>query len=90
MMVLFLLHRALLAREFGTSYPRIASGVMEYILIANYLAPYVIFALWLPIPYLIVRLEGRELRDRFRQAYAEYCRVKGGMSVQSLSYFSNA
>jgi isoprenylcysteine carboxyl methyltransferase (ICMT) family protein YpbQ len=132
MMGLLLLHRALLAREFGTSYPLIASGVMclvaslwmrlqlskhvgvellvglpeldperhpsapvteglyawvrhpryvqvalallGFTLIANYLAPYVIFALWLPVLYLIVRLEERELRERFGQAYEVYCR----------------
>jgi len=38
--------------------------MLSYTLIANYLALYVVFALWLLILFLIVRLEGGELRRR--------------------------
>jgi protein-S-isoprenylcysteine O-methyltransferase Ste14 len=43
-------------------------------LIANYLALYLVVALWLPGLYFIVLLEEKELRDRFGPAYDEYCR----------------
>ena len=43
-------------------------------LIANYLALYLIVALWLPGIYVIVLLEEKELRDRFGRAYDDYCR----------------
>jgi protein-S-isoprenylcysteine O-methyltransferase Ste14 len=55
-------------------YIQVALALLGFTLIANYLAPYVIFALWLPVLYLIIRIEERELRDRFGQAYEEYCR----------------
>jgi protein-S-isoprenylcysteine O-methyltransferase Ste14 len=42
--------------------------------IANYLALYLVVALWLPGIYVIVLLEEKELRDRFGPAYEEYCR----------------
>ena len=42
--------------------------------IANYLALYLVVALWLPGLYVIVLLEEKELRDRFGPAYEEYCR----------------
>jgi protein-S-isoprenylcysteine O-methyltransferase Ste14 len=41
--------------------------------IANYLALYLVVALWLPGIYVIVLLEEKELRDRFGPAYEEYC-----------------
>jgi protein-S-isoprenylcysteine O-methyltransferase Ste14 len=43
-------------------------------LIANYLVLYLVVALWLPGIYVIVRLEEKELRDRFGLAYDEYSR----------------
>ena len=43
-------------------------------LIANYLALYLIVALWLPGIYVIVLIEEKELRDRFGAAYDDYCR----------------
>ena len=45
-----------------------------YALIANYPAAYVVAGLWLPGVYLIVRLEEKELKDRYGAAYEEYCR----------------
>jgi protein-S-isoprenylcysteine O-methyltransferase Ste14 len=49
-------------------------GILSYALIANYLAPYVLVLLSIPIVFLIVALEERELRDRFGEEYEEYCR----------------
>ena len=43
-------------------------------LIANYLALYAVFVLWLPGVWLIAALEERELRQRFGAAYDDYCR----------------
>ena len=48
--------------------------VMAYALFANYLGAYIVVALSLPLIYFVVRLEERELRERFGTAYEEYCR----------------
>jgi protein-S-isoprenylcysteine O-methyltransferase Ste14 len=48
--------------------------VTAYALFANYLGAYIVVALSLPLIYLVVRLEERELRERFGTAYDEYCR----------------
>ena len=48
--------------------------VMAYSLFANYLGAYFIVVLCLPLIYFVVRLEERELRERFGTAYEEYCR----------------
>jgi protein-S-isoprenylcysteine O-methyltransferase Ste14 len=45
-----------------------------YALLTNYLATRVLYLLALPALYAVVRLEERELRERFGAAYAEYCR----------------
>lgn len=55
-------------------YVQICLGFLGCALIANYLALYLIVALWLPGIYVIVFLEDRELRDRFGPAYDDYCR----------------
>lgn len=47
---------------------------LAYALFANYLAPYLVILGALPVIYLIVLLEERELRDRFGEGYIEYCR----------------
>ena len=47
---------------------------LGYALFANYLGPYLVIAGALPVIYLIVVLEERELRDRFGEQYIEYCR----------------
>ena len=45
-----------------------------YALIANYLASYLVVALWVPGIYFIVLLEEKELRNHFGGVYDEYCR----------------
>ncbi len=55
-------------------YVQIFLGLLGSALIANYLALYLVVALWLPGIYVIVRLEEKELRDRFGPAYDEYRR----------------
>ena len=56
-------------------HPRYAGatlGLLSLALFANYLAPYVLFAIWFPALYLITFLEERELIDRFGDEYLEY------------------
>jgi protein-S-isoprenylcysteine O-methyltransferase Ste14 len=48
--------------------------VLGYALIANYLTVYIAVLVTLPVLYLIVLLEEKELRDRFGSEYEEYCR----------------
>jgi protein-S-isoprenylcysteine O-methyltransferase Ste14 len=55
-------------------YVQLFLGLWGSALIANYLALYLVAALWLPGIYVIVRLEEKELRDRFGLAYDEYSR----------------
>lgn len=43
-------------------------------LFCNYLATYVVLALYVPAIYLVVLLEERELRQRFGEEYERYCR----------------
>ncbi len=42
-------------------------------LFVNYLAVYLLFVAYIPVIYLVVLLEERELRERFGSAYEEYC-----------------
>jgi protein-S-isoprenylcysteine O-methyltransferase Ste14 len=49
-------------------------ALVGYSLIANYLALYIVTALWLPAIYTIVLLEERELRQHFGEIYDAYCR----------------
>ncbi len=55
-------------------YVQLCLGLWGSAFIANYLALYLAAALWLPGIYVIVRLEEKELRDRFGPAYDEYSR----------------
>ncbi|MDH3403883.1 MAG: isoprenylcysteine carboxylmethyltransferase family protein [Acidobacteriota bacterium] len=55
-------------------YVEVLLWALAYALFANYLAIYVLVALSVPVLYLVVVLEERELRDRFGQAYEDYCR----------------
>ena len=55
-------------------YVEIVFGVLGYALFANYLGAYVAAALLVPMLYLIVLLEERELRERFGAEYDEYAR----------------
>jgi protein-S-isoprenylcysteine O-methyltransferase Ste14 len=48
--------------------------VLGYSLFANYSGPFIAWLISLPILFLVVVLEERELRERFGAAYAEYCR----------------
>jgi len=55
-------------------YVQLFLGLLGSALIANYLVLYLAVALWLPGIYIIVRLEEKELRERFGLAYDEYSR----------------
>jgi protein-S-isoprenylcysteine O-methyltransferase Ste14 len=55
-------------------YMQLLIALIGYALIANYLAAYIVVALWIPAIYIIVLLEERELRDHFGKAYEDYCR----------------
>lgn len=55
-------------------YVEITLGLAAMALFSNYLAAYLALLAYLPLLYLIVLLEERELRDRFGQAYEEYAR----------------
>jgi len=55
-------------------YVQFLIALAGYALIANYLASYLVVALWLPGLYIIVLLEEKELRDHFGGAYDEYYR----------------
>lgn len=54
-------------------YVEIVLFVVAYALFANYLAGYATLAMTVIALYLVVLLEERELRDRFGDAYADYC-----------------
>jgi protein-S-isoprenylcysteine O-methyltransferase Ste14 len=69
-----LLTEGLYARVRHPRYVQLILNLWGLALIANYPASYVAVALWLPGIYVIVRLEERELRDRFGAAYDDYCR----------------
>jgi protein-S-isoprenylcysteine O-methyltransferase Ste14 len=49
-------------------------GLAAVAFFTNYLAAYVLAAVYVPMVYAIVVLEERELSDRFGRDYAEYCR----------------
>lgn len=55
-------------------YVEVLVWVLAYAFVTNYLAVYVAAVVCIPILYLIVVLEERELVDRFGQAYEEYRR----------------
>jgi len=55
-------------------YVQFLIALAGYALIANYLASYLVVALWFPGIYIIVLLEEKELRDHFGDVYDEYCR----------------
>jgi protein-S-isoprenylcysteine O-methyltransferase Ste14 len=55
-------------------YVQFTLAICGYALIANYPAAYAAAALWLPGIFIIVRLEEKELRDRYGAAYEDYCR----------------
>jgi protein-S-isoprenylcysteine O-methyltransferase Ste14 len=55
-------------------YVGVGFGVAAMAMFANYLAPYVLAAAYVPAIYLIVLLEERELEERFGEAYRAYCK----------------
>jgi protein-S-isoprenylcysteine O-methyltransferase Ste14 len=55
-------------------YVQFLIALIGYSFIANYLASYLVTALWFPGIYVIVLLEERELRAHFGKIYDEYCR----------------
>lgn len=69
-----LLTEGVYARLRHPRYVELVVALLGYALIANYLAIYILFLLCLPLLYLIVVLEERELRERFGEAYRDYCR----------------
>ena len=54
-------------------YLEIGFGLAGIALIVNYLAVYIVFIAYIPVIYLVVQLEERELRKRFGEAYERYC-----------------
>jgi protein-S-isoprenylcysteine O-methyltransferase Ste14 len=69
-----LLTEGIYARIRHPRYVEIFFLVLGYSLFTNYLAVYVMVALSVPVIYLIVLLEERELRDRFGTDYDAYCK----------------
>jgi protein-S-isoprenylcysteine O-methyltransferase Ste14 len=55
-------------------YIEISFLVLGYAFFANYVGTYLVVVLSLPVIYLVVVLEERELRERFGAPYREYCR----------------
>jgi protein-S-isoprenylcysteine O-methyltransferase Ste14 len=49
-------------------------GLAAVALFANYLSVYIIAAAYIPIVYLVVLLEERELRERFGEQYDDYAK----------------
>jgi protein-S-isoprenylcysteine O-methyltransferase Ste14 len=62
------------ARMRHPRYVQFLLAFIGYALIANYLAAYLVVALWVPGIYLIALLEEKELRDHFGDIYQAYCR----------------
>ena len=78
-------------------YVQLVVALLGYTLIANYLAAYLILALWVAAIYVIVLLEENELRDHFGAAYEDYCRhvprfiprLRGGAPLRKRLVASN-
>ena len=62
------------ARVRHPRYVQLLIALLGYSLITNYLAVYLIVALWVPGIYIIVLLEEKELHDHFGETYQAYCR----------------
>lgn len=69
-----LLQEGIYARIRHPRYVEVFLSVLGFACVANYLILYVWAALSLPLLYVIVVLEERELSQRFGPAYAAYCR----------------
>lgn len=55
-------------------YVEILLFTLGYAAVSNYVGPYVVAGLTFPLLHLVVLLEERELRDRFGDAYRQYCK----------------
>ena len=69
-----LLSEGIYGRVRHPRYVEIVLLSLAYALFANFLGPYVLVLLLVPAIYLVVLIEERELRERFGDAYDEYCR----------------
>ena len=69
-----LVRSGIYARVRHPRYSQFFLALGGYALIANYLAVYLVWLLWLPGVYVIVLFEERELRVRFGADYEQYCR----------------
>jgi protein-S-isoprenylcysteine O-methyltransferase Ste14 len=55
-------------------YVEVGLGLAALALFSSYLAAYVLALAYVPVIYLVVLLEERELRQRFGREYEDYCR----------------
>jgi protein-S-isoprenylcysteine O-methyltransferase Ste14 len=69
-----LLTEGIYARIRHPRYVEVVVGVLAYALFANHVGTYVLWLLLLPTLLLVVRLEERELRERFGDAWEDYAR----------------
>ncbi|MHC5064345.1 MAG: methyltransferase family protein [Planctomycetota bacterium] len=69
-----LLQTGIYARVRNPRYLEVFIGTLGFSLCANYLGGYVTVLLSIPVLQLIVLMEEKELRQRFGEEYAEYCR----------------
>jgi protein-S-isoprenylcysteine O-methyltransferase Ste14 len=69
-----LLTEGIYARIRNPRYVEVILATLGYVLIANHLGSYILFAFLLPAIYGIVIMEERELRERFGAEYEAYCR----------------
>jgi protein-S-isoprenylcysteine O-methyltransferase Ste14 len=69
-----LLTEGVYARTRNPRYLELLLSVLGFVALANHAGTWVLFALCFPAVHLVVRLEERELRDRFGAEYDAYCR----------------
>ena len=69
-----LLTEGLYAKVRHPRYIEIFLATLGYALFANYLGTYLLTAAAVPVIFLIVLLEERELRERFGESYEQYCK----------------
>jgi protein-S-isoprenylcysteine O-methyltransferase Ste14 len=69
-----LVTQGLYAKVRHPRYVQIALALLGYAVFTNYLVVYAVFLVWLPVMYVIVVLEERELCGRFGKEYEEYRR----------------
>ena len=69
-----LLTDGIYAHSRNPRYVNLIVALLGWALILNYPALYVVTAICVPMLYLIVLLEERELRQRFGEPYEAYCR----------------